>query len=82
LTKSVGYLQFVSLSAKRGFCWILCFISSQLAIQPETGKFYLETIEQQNKQIMKNVKAILEAAGYSLSDIVQGASLPLLDYVI
>ncbi|MCW4023786.1 MAG: Rid family detoxifying hydrolase [Candidatus Bathyarchaeota archaeon] len=47
------------------------FISGQIAIQPETGKILVGDIKQQTSQVIKNVKAILEIAGYGFSDIVQ-----------
>jgi 2-iminobutanoate/2-iminopropanoate deaminase len=47
------------------------FVSGQLAIDPKEGKIIVENIQLQTLQVMKNIKAILEAAGYSLKDVVQ-----------
>lgn len=47
------------------------FISGQLAIDPKQGKIVTDTIAPQTRQVMQNIQAILEAAGYSLKDIVQ-----------
>jgi 2-iminobutanoate/2-iminopropanoate deaminase len=47
------------------------FVSGQLAIDPETGKLVAADIVLQTRQVMENIKAILEAAGYSLADVVQ-----------
>ena len=47
------------------------FISGQLAIDPKEGKIVAENVTQQTKQVMENINAILEAAGYNLKDIVQ-----------
>jgi 2-iminobutanoate/2-iminopropanoate deaminase len=47
------------------------FVSGQLAIDPKEGKIIVENIQLQTRQVMKNIKAILEAAGYSLKDVVQ-----------
>ena len=47
------------------------FVSGQLAIDPKEGKIIVENIQLQTCQVMKNIKAILEAAGYSLKDVVQ-----------
>jgi 2-iminobutanoate/2-iminopropanoate deaminase len=47
------------------------FISGQLAIQPETGNILAADITQQTCQVMRNIKAILEAAGCMFSDVVQ-----------
>jgi 2-iminobutanoate/2-iminopropanoate deaminase len=47
------------------------FVSGQLAIDPKEGKIIVENIQLQTLQVMDNIKAILEAAGYSLKDVVQ-----------
>jgi 2-iminobutanoate/2-iminopropanoate deaminase len=47
------------------------FISGQLAIDPQKGKLIVENIRPQTRQVMDNIKAILEAANYHLNDIVQ-----------
>jgi 2-iminobutanoate/2-iminopropanoate deaminase len=44
---------------------------SQLAIDPKEGKIATQDITLQTRQAMNNIKAILEAAGYGLEDIVQ-----------
>ncbi len=46
------------------------FVSGQLAIDPKEGKIVAKTVTLQTRQIMENIKAILEAAGYGLKDIV------------
>jgi len=47
------------------------FVSGQLAIDPKEGKIIAQTITLQTHQVMENIKAILEAADYSLKDVVQ-----------
>jgi 2-iminobutanoate/2-iminopropanoate deaminase len=47
------------------------FVSGQLAIDPKEGKIVAKDITLQTRQVMDNIKAILEAAGYSLKDVVQ-----------
>ena len=47
------------------------FVSGQLAIAPKEGKIVAKGIKAQTHQVMENVKSILEAAGYSLKDVVQ-----------
>jgi 2-iminobutanoate/2-iminopropanoate deaminase len=47
------------------------FVSGQVAIDPEKGRIVAKGIRQQTSRVMKNIKAILQAAGYSLSDVVQ-----------
>jgi 2-iminobutanoate/2-iminopropanoate deaminase len=46
------------------------FVSGQLAIDPKEGKITAKDITAQTHQVMENIKAILEAAGYSLKDVV------------
>ena len=52
----------------------MLFISGQLPINPQTGTMP-EGIEAQTEQALKNVKAILEEAGYSLVDVVKTTCL-------
>jgi len=47
------------------------FISGQVPIDPATGKFVDGGIEEQTLQVMKNIGAILEAAGYNYADVVK-----------
>ena len=49
----------------------LVFVSGQLPINPATGAFAGEDIAAQTRQSLTNVRNILEAAGYSLSDVVK-----------
>ena len=47
------------------------FVSGQLAIDPKEGKIIASEIKGQTIQVLENIKAILTAANYNLSDIVQ-----------
>jgi 2-iminobutanoate/2-iminopropanoate deaminase len=47
------------------------FISGQVPIDPATGKLVEGGIEEQTLQVMKNIGAILEAAGYGYPDVVK-----------
>ena len=49
----------------------LMFISGQIPLDPETGHLVSQSIEDQAKQVLENVKSICEAAGCSLDDIVK-----------
>ena len=49
----------------------LMFISGQITLDPESGDLVSQTIEDQAKQVLENVKSICEAAGCSLDDIVK-----------
>jgi 2-iminobutanoate/2-iminopropanoate deaminase len=59
------------------------FVSGQLAIDPKEGKIVAADIKLQTRQVMENIKAILQAADYSLKDVVQStvylSSLALFD---
>lgn len=47
------------------------FTSGQLPMEAETGNFVEGGIEAQAEQVLKNVKAVLEAEGYSMADIIK-----------
>ena len=49
----------------------LLFISGQLPVNPETGEKVLESIEKQTSQAIQNVKAIAEAAGSGLDEVLK-----------
>ena len=49
----------------------LLFVSGQIPIDPATGAFAGEDIATQARQSLTNVKAILEAAGYTCADVVK-----------
>lgn len=49
----------------------LIFVSGQIAIDPATNQFTGGDIKNQATRVMQNIKAILEAAGSNLSDIVK-----------
>lgn len=47
------------------------FVSGQIAIDPETGNLVEGDIEAQTDQVIKNVAAIVAAAGMSLQNVVK-----------
>jgi len=47
------------------------FCSGQLATDPATGKLVEGGIEAETRQVLKNLAAVLEAAGSSLDDVVK-----------
>jgi 2-iminobutanoate/2-iminopropanoate deaminase len=47
------------------------FVSGQIAIDPQTADIIEGDIEAQTEQVLKNVAAIIEAAGMSLQDVVK-----------
>lgn len=47
------------------------FLSGQVALGPRTGQLVGSDIKQQTRQVLENVRAILEAAGSSLRQVVK-----------
>ncbi len=47
------------------------YVSGQIAINPESGDLVNDSIESETRQVMSNLKAILEAAGSSFSQVVK-----------
>lgn len=49
----------------------LLFASGQIALDPATGALVGSTIEEQTEQVMKNIAALLEAAGTDFDHVVK-----------
>lgn len=49
----------------------LLFASGQVPLDPKTGEVVGTTIEEQTKQVLKNIKGILHAAGVDFSAVVK-----------
>jgi 2-iminobutanoate/2-iminopropanoate deaminase len=47
------------------------FVSGQIAIDPQTANIIEGDIEAQTEQVLKNIAAIIEAAGMSLQDAIK-----------
>lgn len=47
------------------------YISGQIAIDPATGDLVLDDIETETRQVLQNLKAILEAAGSGLEKVLK-----------
>ena len=47
------------------------YVSGQIPIDPATGAFAGNDITAQTRQSLTNVRSILEAAGYTLADVVK-----------
>jgi len=47
------------------------FVSGQGPVDPATGQIVGETIEEQTARVLENIKAILEAGGASMADVVK-----------
>lgn len=50
------------------------YISGQVPVDPETGNIP-EGIKAQTEQVMKNIGAILDAAGYTYADVIKSTCL-------
>jgi 2-iminobutanoate/2-iminopropanoate deaminase len=61
--KSASYSQAVKAAG-------LVFVSGQAGFDPVTGELAGSTIQQQTRQCLKNVSAILDAAGSSMDKII------------
>lgn len=48
----------------------LLFVSGQIAIDPHTGRLVKDSIEAETRQVMENLKAIVEGCGSSLDQVV------------
>jgi len=50
------------------------FVSGQGPFDPDTGEMVGSTIEEQTTQVLENIKAILEAGGATMDDVVKATS--------
>jgi 2-iminobutanoate/2-iminopropanoate deaminase len=57
----------------------LVFVAGQVGVDPETNQVVEGGIEVQTEQAMKNIAAVLEAAGSSLANVLK-ASIFLVDF--
>ena len=47
------------------------YISGQVPLNPDTGKLAGDTITEQTEQVLQNIRFIVNAAGYSMKEIVK-----------
>lgn len=47
------------------------YTSGQIAIDPHTGDMVMDNITEETHQVMKNIEAVLLAAGYNFSSIIK-----------
>lgn len=47
------------------------YTSGQIALNPLTGELVISNIEDETKQVMENMKAVLEAAGMTFENVVK-----------
>ncbi|MCF8370310.1 MAG: RidA family protein [Bacteroidales bacterium] len=53
----------------------MLFVSGQIPIDPATGNLVEGDIKIQTEQVMQNIIAILDAAGYTLDEVVKSTCL-------
>jgi 2-iminobutanoate/2-iminopropanoate deaminase len=51
----------------------MLFVSGQIAIDATTGNLVVSDIESETRQVLQNVKAIVEAAGSSLQHVLKAS---------
>jgi len=49
----------------------MVFCSGQIPIDPATGEFVSNNVAEQTRQVLKNLTAVLEAAGTNLNNVVK-----------
>ena len=49
----------------------MLFISGQVAIDPKTGSLIMDDIQTETKQVMNNLKAILQEAGMDFTNVIK-----------
>lgn len=49
----------------------MVYASGQIAINPETGVLEMDTLQEEAHLVMKNLEAVLKAAGSDLSKIIK-----------
>ena len=51
------------------------YVSGQIPINPQTGKLVDGDITAQTEQVLKNIAAILDVAGYTFNDVVKSTCM-------
>ena len=49
------------------------YTSGQIALHPETGELVMDSIEMETTQVMKNLKAVLEAANMTFENVIKAS---------
>jgi 2-iminobutanoate/2-iminopropanoate deaminase len=65
--RAIGpYSQAISVDATR-----MVFLSGQIPLDPKTGELVAGDVVSQTEQVMKNLKAVLEATGMTFTNVVR-----------
>lgn len=51
------------------------YVSGQVPLEPETGNIVMGGIREQTEQVMRNIGAILEEAGYGFEHVIKSTCL-------
>jgi 2-iminobutanoate/2-iminopropanoate deaminase len=51
----------------------ILYTSGQIALHPETGELVMDSIEVETTQVMKNLKAVLEAANMTFENVIKAS---------
>ena len=57
--------------AVKSTCVSMIFCSGQIALDPKSGEIVGETTAQQAEQVLKNLKAVLAAAGAEMRNVIR-----------
>ena len=49
----------------------MLFVSGQIAVDPDTGRLIEGGIEEQTRQVLVNLRKVIESAGYKLENVVK-----------
>lgn len=47
------------------------YCSGQIAIDPQSGLLKMDSIQEETEQVLQNLKAVVEAAGFNLTQVVK-----------
>ena len=51
----------------------MVFLSGQIALNPDTGELEIEAIASETHRVMKNISALLQAAGCSFDSVLKSS---------
>ncbi|ABP50822.1 MAG: RidA family protein [Pyrobaculum sp.] len=48
----------------------MLFVAGQIPVDPKTGEVVRGDIKEQTRRVLENIKAVVEAAGFTMNDVV------------